>query len=266
MLEDSEFTNRVLRAELLKKFPNKVDNRHGLDVNKIKSINNFPIYKETDGFRSNARPNVDGFMFTSRQSKYDVLAPMHTSVSQIRPNLCNKQKQGVSRYAESSVRMQPGAMASLYGMPPDSDIILENPAAQAMNLMGGQMTEEKLRNHIYRKEENSESEIPGDFFTDPRVKAFMDNSTPMEESTEPEPESVKKIPRQDEIVVQPAFRPTVSNRDEDADAGFNAEISKMNHILDKLRVTPNDKYTTFRKEISDIFVKLNFDKPDGKSN
>ena len=106
----------------------------------------------------------------------------------------------------------------------------------------------------------------GIFFTDPRVKAFMDNSTPMEESTEPEPESVKKIPRQDEIVVQPAFRPTVSNRDEDANAGFNAEISKINHILDKLRVTPNDKYTTFRKEISYILVKLNFDKPDGKSN
>ena len=282
MLEDSEFTNRVLRAELSKKFPNKVDIKHGLDVNKIKCVNNFPVYNETDGFKSNARPNVDSFMFTSRQSKYDVPASKHTSVGQIQPYFYNKQYQGASRYSESNVRMKAGAMSSLYGMPPDRDIILENPTAQAMNLMGGQMTEEKLRNHNFRVEgSNDSSEIPGEFFSDPRVVAIIeggappvvrvDNSVPMQESTEPEAKSAEKTSRpiqrkEDDIVVEPAFKKTTSDKIEDAEDanGYDAKLFQLRHQLDHLRASPNDQYTKMHKDISDTLVKLKFDKPDGK--
>ena len=225
MLVDDELDNMITKSQLSKKFPNKVDIKFGLDANKVNGVDNFPIYNATDGFKSNARNNVDSFMFTSRQTKYDVPGQKHTSVGEIQPYLYNKH--GVSRPTESNIRMQPGVMSSLYGLPPDRDIILENPTAQAMNLMGGKMTEEKLRNHIYRKEEaGTASETPGDFFSDPRVTAFMDDSVPMQETTEAErvektsrpepmhettePAKVKKTsrptPRQeDDIFVEPAF-------------------------------------------------------------
>ena len=217
MLVDDELDNMITRSQLSKKFLNKVDIKFGLDANKTKGVDNFPIYNATNGFKSNARSNVDTFLFTSRQTKYDVPGQKHTPAGDIQPFLYNKQ--GVSRPTESNIRMQLGVMSSLYGLPPDRDIILENPTAQAMSLMGGKMTEEKMRNHIYQ-------ETPGDSISDPRVTAFMDDSVPMQETTEPErvqktsqpepmqettvPAKVKKTsrptPRQeDDIIVEPAF-------------------------------------------------------------
>ena len=279
MLVDDELDNMITRSQLSKKFPNKVDIKFGLDANKVKGVDNFPIYNATDGFKSNARSNVDSFMFTSRQTKYDVPGPKHTSVGEIQPYLYNKQ--GVSRPTESSIRMQPGVMSSLYGLPPDRDIILENPTAQAMNLMGGKMTEEKLRNHIYQK-------TPGDFFSDPRVTAFMDDSVPIQETSEPgrvqktsqpepmqetsEPERVQKRSSQrkeDEIVVEPAFKKTTSDSSDEEEEvvdkkTYDSEISKIKSTLEKLKANPNDKYTTQHKEISDKLNELNFKRPDGK--
>lgn len=140
-------------------------------------------------------------MFTFRQTKYDVPNGKHTLVGEIRPYLYNKQ--GVSKATETTIRMQQGEMSSLYGMPPDRDIIIENSTAQAMNMMGSKMTETKMRNHNFQKEEGSI-----DFFSDPRVTAFMDNSVPMQETIEPERvhKTSRPTPRQeDDDIVEPAF-------------------------------------------------------------
>lgn len=53
MLGECEFDNMVVKSQLSKQFPNKVDIKFGLDANKVKWVNNFPIYNATDGFRSN---------------------------------------------------------------------------------------------------------------------------------------------------------------------------------------------------------------------
>ena len=80
MLADTELDNRVLKSQLSKKFPNKVNMGFGVDDNKIKGIDTFPIYDKTTHFRSNARDNVDEFMFTSRQKKYDVSGMKHNRI------------------------------------------------------------------------------------------------------------------------------------------------------------------------------------------
>ena len=275
MLEDSIFTNRVTREQLSKKFPNKVNIGFGLDANKIKGVDNFPIYKEAVEFHSKARSNIDTYMFTSRQREYDVVVPKHTlSTREIRPYYFNNHMDSIT--TESNEWMRPGVMSSLYGLPPDKDIIIENPTAQAMNMMGGQMTEEKMRNHIARKEGSSTAS--DDFFKDPRVieiiegsAPVVDDSVPMQESTEPEAESVKKTSRptqrkEDDIVVEPAFKKTTSDKIEEAEDanGYDAKLFQLKHQLDHLRASPNDQYTKMHKDISDTLVKLKFDKPDGK--
>lgn len=241
MLEDSIFTNRVTKEQLSKKFPNKVNIGFGLDANKIKGVDNFPIYNEAVEFNSNARSNIDTYMFTSRQRKYDVVVPKHTSsVGEIQPYYYNKHKDSLS--TESNIWMEPGKMSSLYGLPPDKDIIIENPTAQAMNLMGGQMTEEKMMNHIARKEVSSTaSGSSSDFFNDPRLISIIEGSTPvvddsvpMQETSEPtEPERVQKTARpaarqEDEIIVEPAFKKGIQTEPENKSVHNEPENKKKN--------------------------------------
>jgi hypothetical protein len=68
MLELSELDNEITKKQLSKTFHNKVDIKFGLDANKIKGVNNFPIHYATDGFTSHAKQNVDSFMFHTPNS------------------------------------------------------------------------------------------------------------------------------------------------------------------------------------------------------
>jgi hypothetical protein len=140
MLKLSELDNEMTKKQLSKTFPNKVDIKFGLDANKIKGVNNFPIYYETDGFTSHAKPNVDSFMFHTphNTNKCNVAKHTHTPVGEIRPYLFDKQSP--SQPKETNVRMRQGEISSLYGLPADKTILLENPTAQAM----GKITEEEF--------------------------------------------------------------------------------------------------------------------------
>jgi hypothetical protein len=140
---------------LSKTFPNKVDIKFGLDANKIKGVNNFPIHYATDGFTSHAKQNVDSFMFHTPNStnKYNVAKPTHTSVGEIRPYLFDKQSP--SQPKESNVRMRQDEMSSLYGLPQDKTIVLENPTAQAM----GKITEEEFRVKAGERTLTEEAEV-----------------------------------------------------------------------------------------------------------
>ena len=275
MLEDSIFTNRVTREQLSKKFPNKVNIGFGLDANKIKGVDNFPIYKEAVEFHSKAKSNIDTYMFTSRQREYDVVVPKHTlSTNEIRPHYFNNHMDSI--HTESNEWMRPGVMSSLYGLPPDKDIIIEIPTAQAMNMMGGQMTEEKMRNHIAHKEGSSTAS--DDFLNDPRVKSIIEgteSSVPIQESAESITENVKESSRsskktEEEIMVEPAFKETTSGSSDEEEEeikdekNYDSEISKIKNMLENFKANPDDKDTTQHKEISDILDELNFKRPDGK--
>lgn len=168
MLEYTELDNRITKTQLNKTFPNKVNIQYGLDANKIKGVSNFPIYDATDGFNSHAKSNLDSFMFHSTH-KYDVAKPTHTSVGEIQPYLYDKKNPSHPR--DTNVRIREGELSSLYGLPPDKTIVLENPTAQAMNLMGGKMTETKMRNHIWR--EHEKPLLDTDFMSDPRMQKII---------------------------------------------------------------------------------------------
>jgi hypothetical protein len=146
MYEFSEFDNEVLKRQLNKTTPNKLNIGFGLDANKIKGVNNFPIYYKTDGFTSRARANTDSFMFSINSSKYDVPNAKHTALKQIRPDLFSDGLQSSSA-AHTNTRLPVGKMSSLYGLPPDKTIVLENQTAQAM----GKMTENEFKINQLRK-------------------------------------------------------------------------------------------------------------------
>lgn len=97
MMADTELDNMVLKKQLSKKFINKVNIGYGVDDNKIKGIDNFPIYDATKGFQSRARPNVDEFMFLMKDKKYDMGSVTHTSVGEIQPDYFSRhQKRSTS--------------------------------------------------------------------------------------------------------------------------------------------------------------------------
>ena len=68
MFSDTEFENMVVKEGLSLKSQHNVNMRFGVDDNKIKGVNNLPIYNSNVSFTSHAKPNVDEFMFTSRQN------------------------------------------------------------------------------------------------------------------------------------------------------------------------------------------------------
>ena len=221
MLADTELDNRVLKSQLSKKFPNKVNMGFGVDDNKIKGIDTFPIYDKTTHFRSNARDNVDEFMFTSRQKKYDVSGMKHTSVQEIQPDFFNRHQHG-SDAPRTNTHFGSGELSSLYGLPTDRTMTIENPTAQAMNLMGGQMTEEKLKTHIARKEgaaENAFNESAEEsfqsFLEDPRVLDIIDEG---QKVTGKKLDEGQKVTRKKHQVVnrELAFKATMSKPNQDS--------------------------------------------------
>lgn len=222
MLELSELDNEVTKRQLHKTFSNKVDIKFGLDANKIKGVNNFPIYYETDGFSSHAKKNVDSFMFHGAfgTNKYDVKKSTHTSVGEIRPYLYDKQSP--SQPKNSNVRMRQGEMSSLYGLPPDRNIVLESPAGQAM----GPTTERQFRDKQWRENpgEIGNSTLPAELESiisggdssslppPPPPSAGGSGSASATSTAEPEHEQViepvVKPKKADKPLVTPAFDKT----------------------------------------------------------
>lgn len=204
MLEYTELDNEITKKQLSKTFPNNVNIGFGLDANKIKGVNNFPIYNATDGFSSHAKENVDSFMFHSPSgtNKYNVAQPTHTSVGEIRPYYFDKKCP--SHPTESNVRMKQGEMSALFGLPPDKTIVLENPTGQGM----GEQTEEEFRTKQWRKNvAEGNSGLPEDIAN----IVNGDNSTP---STESPPDVIpamsKTPPRKKKSIVPVVSSPVVS--------------------------------------------------------
>lgn len=200
MMDITELDNQVLKSQLSKKFANKVKIGFGLDVGKIKGVSNFPVYDVTDGFTSNAKKNVDSYMFHST-NKYDVKKGSHTEVGSMNPYLYDDVNLPTPK--QSGFRMKSGTMNSLYGLPQDRTIILENPTAQAINMMGGQMTEEKMRDHIWRKEA---SEL------DPRIQSIIDGGEGQGSASATTPSPTDNFPTKEDTKVPPPARKIPSPR------------------------------------------------------
>lgn len=139
MISNTELDNMVLKKQLTKKFPNKVNIGFGVDDNKIKGIDSFPIYDSTDGFRS----NVDSLLFSTKQKRFDVSGVKHIPTPVIQPHYFAEDPR-TSSPDTTNTRWGNGELSTLYGLPPDRNIVLENPTAQAMNFMDEKMTEERF--------------------------------------------------------------------------------------------------------------------------
>ena len=197
MMDMTELDNEVLKSQLSKKFNHKVKIGFGLDVGKIKGVSDFPVYDKTNGYTSNAKKNVDSYMFHST-NKYDVKKGSHTEVGSMNPYLYDDVKLPAPK--DTNFRTKAGIMSSFYGIPPDRTIVLENPTAQAMNMMGGKMTERKMRDHIWRDQADFDS-----FMKDPAVMKFMDVDALIEDKlTRPNPTpNNDEIPTEEIIEVPP---------------------------------------------------------------
>lgn len=297
MLELSELDNEITKKQLNRTFPNKVDIKFGLDANKIKGVNNFPIYYETDGFTSHAKQNVDSFMFHTphNTNKYNVAKPTHTPVGEIRPYLFDKQSP--SQPKETNVRMKQGEMSSLYGLPPDKTIVLENPTAQAM----GKITEQEFRVKQWQKDTDGTSGLPDGIeniingggekprhipsghgngsATASSVDMDVDNTEP---SVEPAKVTIK---RKKTPVVAPAFelKPPLTvdtNREAEAEAEAEVEVeaeAETNTAVDPeikdalksfLLANPNRKREitkTDRDYLDELLKKFGFKTPQKSS-
>jgi hypothetical protein len=203
MYEYSKFDNEVLRRQLSKTTPNKLNIGFGLDVNKIKGVNNFPIYYETDGFKSNARANVDSIMFTKIPNKYEVPKLKHTTVGIIRPDLFSDRMES-SHARHTNTRVAPGKMSCFYGIPPDKTIVLENPTAQAQ----GKMTENEFKINQLRKEVRT-GDLPPEF--DNIINGSGSSSGAMDVDAESDP--IEGVGRDDLIIQEEQIRRTLQQMD-----------------------------------------------------
>lgn len=150
----NELDNNILKNQLTKKFPHKV-NLGIFDDGKIKGVDKFPVYDATKGFTSHAKPEMYHVLFSKQPTtKYNVSKPSHTPVGKIQPNYFNENQSSL-RPKRNKFAMKSGEMSNFFGIPCGRDIVLENPTAQAMNMMGGKMTEDTMKIHNWHKEEQT---------------------------------------------------------------------------------------------------------------
>ena len=196
MLSYAELDNNILKKQLTKKFPHKV-NLGIFDDGKIKGVDKFPVYDATKGFTSHAKPEMDPILFSKEPTtKYNVSKPSHTPVGKIQPNYFNENQSSL-RPKRNKFAMKSGEMSHFFGIPCGRDIVLENPTAQAMNMMGGKMTEEKMKIHNWQKEQPLEIEVDveaglGTFMNDTRMQDIINSTSPKKGITSTGPVTLPK--------------------------------------------------------------------------
>ena len=152
MFSTSNFNN-VLTERLHRKYPHKVDIKYGLDAGKFNGVKKFPLGNFETHFTSNAKPNVDTYLFNSKHSKhyddrFDIAVSKKYAPPDAEPYMFDKPVKN-----PLPQRKNIGSFVSkLYGMPKDKDVMIESTAGQTMNLEHGGLTETKFMLHNYRKE------------------------------------------------------------------------------------------------------------------
>jgi len=156
MLTNDEFENRIVKTRLNETFSHKVNLGFGVDDDKVKGVHNFPIYNKKTNVNLPAKINIDSYMYNNSSkvgSKYDVKSAQVKSAPHIQPYYYDENSHQSSA-KDSNSRVPHGLMSSLYGLPPDKDIILENPEGQAL----GGITEREFMLKNYRKEASDGSD------------------------------------------------------------------------------------------------------------
>lgn len=149
MFSTSNF-NSVVDERLHRKYPHNVKIQYGLDAGKFQGVKQFPLGNFESSFRSNAKPNVDSYLFHSKSpgSGYNIPVSKKYAPPVAEPYLFNAPINKTMPQRKNAGSF----VAKMYGMPPDKDIIIESTAGQVMNLEHGGMTETKFMMHNYRKE------------------------------------------------------------------------------------------------------------------
>lgn len=135
MLTNDEFENRIVRTRLNETFSHKVNLGFGVDDGKVKGVHNFPIYNKKTNVDFPTKTNIDSYMYEKSSkvgSKYNVKLATVKSAPHIQPYFYDENSHQASA-KDSNSRVPHGLMSSLYGLPPDKDIILENPEGQALH-------------------------------------------------------------------------------------------------------------------------------------
>jgi hypothetical protein len=249
MYEYSKFDNEVLRRQLSKTTPNKLNIGFGLDVNKIKGVNNFPIYYETDGFKSNVRANVDSIMFTNNSNKYEVPKLKHTTIGIIRPDLFSDRMDS-SHARHTNTRVAPGKISSFYGLPLDKTIVLENPTAQAQ----GKMTENKFKINQLRKSVRDGS-LPPEF--DNIFNGSDSSSGAMHVDAESDP--IEGVGRDDLIIQEEQIRRTLQQMDRPSHSPSAQPIPRPRrpqvNIVKESRKRAIEVIPAFRSSSTDLIIR-----------
>lgn len=291
MLSDDEFekmtayNNRVTGTRLNQKYNHNVDIGFGLDVNRIKSVQNFPVLQKTDGLRTNAKASLDGIVYDKNfGNKYNVGVVKHTDVPEIKPTLYLHEY--IPTPPKTNFRMSHNVMYDLYGIPPDRDIVLENTTALAMNTNG--MTEKEFMKKNFQKQSREAVGTDVDDFMDiPGMQDIID-SEPHHKGTdiaeEKKQEKIEKKTQKSEtsivvyepINVEPAFtfepksQPKTPSKDDKKEdyklpVGRNPmEISKVINLL-KNEIGNIDKKTPLKEgdrfEFDNKLFRLNIKLP-----
>lgn len=180
MLSPDAFLNKIVSERLNRPHQHTVDIQHGLDPNKIKGIDNFPILNKTGGFASHTKAGADEMTFrpaghASSRLASMAIRPTHRTAApeHLGPYVNENRKIGAAPH--TNTRVPTRILSNLYGLPPDRTIVLENYAAEASGLADSKHPEADFVDHRLRENAKiiSNFEESAGFLDDPRVKSII---------------------------------------------------------------------------------------------
>ena len=159
MLVNDRLDKQVYSRAMAIVKPNDLGIKYGLDNNKIKGVNNFPIFSDKRGIHCPAHPSAEEFIYTkSVGNKYSVGKTIHRAPPSV-DSLYDFDADGKVAHGTTPQSHLRGIGNSLYGLP-DLTINIDNYGAKEAGVVG--MTEKEAIRKNW-KENPSDGNLPSDF-------------------------------------------------------------------------------------------------------
>ena len=159
MLVNDRLDKQVYSRAMAIVKPNDLGIKYGLDNNKIKGVNDFPIFSNNHGFHCQAHPSAEEFIYTkSVGNKYSVGKTVHYAPPVVK-SLYDFNADGKEPHSSTPESHLRGIGNSLYGLP-DLTINIDNYGAKEAGVVG--MTEKEAIRKNW-KENPSDGNLPSDF-------------------------------------------------------------------------------------------------------
>ena len=159
MLVNDRLDKQVYSRAMAIVKPNDLGIKYGLDNNKIKGVNNFPIFSDKRGIHCPAHPSAEEFIYTkSVGNKYTVGKTVHYAPPVVK-SLYDFNADGKEPHSSTPESHLRGIGNSLYGLP-DLTINIDNYGAKEAGVVGMNAKEAIRMNW---KENPSGGSLPSDF-------------------------------------------------------------------------------------------------------